>query len=475
MAAIILIRLNSLRFHRTRRESIVWHLILGMIFWSIPPLSKTGAEELQWPSFLGAGKSSIEAGSLPITWGVKQNKAWEVDLPGHGQSSPVVFGKHIFVTAISGDMKDLNHVLMLNLQTGSQEWMFTKPTSNKAKNSVYISRAAPTPTVDKDGLYAFFESGDILALSFSGDELWSRCLTDTYGPIQSEFGIAASPIQHQDRLVFLVDNDSKSYLVALSKKNGHTLWCSTRENRTSWSSPTIVTLDNKKQIICSSAGSVDSYDIEDGSLLWSYEQISGNTVTTPIDYGMNAILIGASAGRDGGNAREAQKSNMVLTAAHIDGSWKAKKIWVAEKATSSFGSPIYSDGYVYWVNRAGVVFCHDLKTGELCYSERLSQSCWATPLAVGNRIYFFGKNGLTDVIETGPQFKVLSTNELWDSEDENIDSKLITSETDEERKASARMFAGRIQYGIAAVTGSLVIRTGDKLFCIREELSGQTP
>ena len=475
MVAIILTRLNSLRFHRTRRESIVWHLILGMIFWSIAPLSKTGAEELQWPSFLGAGKSSIEADSLPITWGVKQNKAWEVDLPGHGQSSPVVFGKHIFVTAISGDMKDLNHVLMLNLQTGSQEWMFTKPTSNKAKNSVYISRAAPTPTVDKDGLYAFFESGDILALSFSGDELWSRCLTDTYGPIQSEFGIAASPIQHEDRLVFLVDNDSKSYLVALSKKDGHTLWCSTRENRTSWSSPAIVSLDDKVQIICSSAGSIDSYDIDDGSLLWSYEHVSGNTVATPIDYGTNAILIGASAGRDGGNAKQAQESNMVLTAKRADGIWKPKKLWAAEKANSSFGSPLYSDGNVYWVNRAGVVFCCDFKTGEQCYSERITQSCWATPLAVGNRIYFFGKSGITDVIETGPEFKLLSSNELWDPEDENIDSKLISAETEKERKASARMFAGRVQYGIAAVTGSLIIRTGDRLFCIREELSDQTP
>ncbi|MGI9447726.1 MAG: PQQ-binding-like beta-propeller repeat protein, partial [Pirellulales bacterium] len=271
------------------------------------PFPKACAEDLQWPSFLGVGKSFVKESSLPITWGVKQNKAWEKELPGHGQSSPIIFGSHIFLTAVSGDMKDLNHVVKFNLETGSQEWIFSKPTSNKAKNSVYISRAAPTPTVDKDGLYAFFESGDLLGISFSGKELWSRCLTDTYGPIQSEFGIASSPTQHEDKLFVLVDNDAKSYLIALSKKDGQTLWCSTRESRVSWSSPTIVTLDNKKQIICSSAGSVDSYDIEDGSLLWSYEQISGNTVTTPIDYGMNAILIGASAGRDGGNAREAQK------------------------------------------------------------------------------------------------------------------------------------------------------------------------
>ena len=42
-------------------------------------------------------------------------------------------------------------------------------------------------------------------------------------------------------------------------------------------------------------------------------------------------------------------------------------------------------------HRAGVVFCCDFKTGKQCYSERITQSCWATPLAVGDRIYFFGK------------------------------------------------------------------------------------
>ena len=130
---------------------------------------------------------------------------------------------------------------------------------------------------------------------------------------------------------------------------------------------------------------------------------------------------------------------------------------------------------MYWVNRSGVVFCHDFKTGEQCYSERLSQSCWATPFSIGNRIYFFGKNGTTDVIATGPEFEILSTNELWGSDDEAIDSKLVASETDGERKASARMFAGRVQYGVAAVTDSLVIRTGDKLFCIRKDPPEHTP
>ena len=108
MAAIILIRLNSLRFHRHRRESLTRHLLWVTILLFVMPFPKACAEDLQWPSFLGAGKSFVKESSLPITWGVKQNKAWEKELPGHGQSSPIIFGNHIFLTAVSGDMKDLN-------------------------------------------------------------------------------------------------------------------------------------------------------------------------------------------------------------------------------------------------------------------------------------------------------------------------------------------------------------------------------
>ena len=128
MAAIILILLNSLRFHRSKRVSLVWHFIWVTIFLGVTPWPKADADDLQWPSFLGVGKSVIKESSFQITWGLKQNKAWEKELPGHGQSSPIIFGNQIFLTAVSGDMKDLNHVMKFNLETGSKEWIFSKET-----------------------------------------------------------------------------------------------------------------------------------------------------------------------------------------------------------------------------------------------------------------------------------------------------------------------------------------------------------
>jgi outer membrane protein assembly factor BamB len=137
-----------------------------------------------------------------------------------------------------------------------------------------------------------------------------------------------------------------------------------------------------------------------------------------------------------------------------DDGYRAEKVWLAEKAMSTFASPLAYRGLGYWVNRSGVVFCVDLETGEQAYTERIAGSCWATPLPIGDRIYFFGKSGETTVIEAGRDFKQLAVNRLW------------APEASEEAEGERPNFGGRTQYGVAATNDRLLVRTGDVLYCI---------
>ncbi len=63
-------------------------------------------------------------------------------------------------------------------------------------------------------------------------------------------------------------------------------------------------------------------------------------------------------------------------------------IWTVEGATSSMSSPLVADKNVYYVNRAGVISCNDIKTGRKHWDHRLPSSCWATPVAVNGLVYF---------------------------------------------------------------------------------------
>lgn len=427
-----------------------------------------GPGEGNWPGFLGAGASPIDESSIPVEWSPDKNIAWKAKIVGDGQSSPVIWQETVYVTSVTGEMKDQLHISAYDLQSGELKWKKGFDTSFKVESTLYVSRAAPTVVADESGLIAYFESGDVIALGHDGTLRWQRSLSRDYGEPKNKFGLSASPVQTHDSVVVLVDDEGPSYLVALKKADGEVLWKQDRTSRVSWSSPALVRVGDRELIVVSSAGSVDGYAAESGELLWSQGDLGGNTSSTPMPYGDGLFLVGASAGREGENAALSKKSNLAMQVTIKEGKAEPTVLWRNDTVSPSFGSPMVYQGLAYWVNRVGVVFCLDAKTGEQKFTQRLKQSIWATPLGIGDRVYFFGKDGLTTVMATGPEAKVLAENMLWGEEDASPETKIAAGDS-EEQKRGAKMFGGRVQYGVAAVSGSLLIRTGDRLYCVRKQ------
>jgi outer membrane protein assembly factor BamB len=403
-----------------------------------------------WPAFLGGtGRSSI-AGEFPLEWSRDSGVTWAADLPGHGQSSPIQVGEVVYVTAIEGPNKETNLVLAFDLKSGKQLWQHRSVSSLTTKNDLYTSRAAPTPVADSDGVYAFFESGNLIALDPAGEVRWQRSLIDDYGKYVGRFGLGGSPAQLDDRIFVLADNDGPSYLLAVDKKSGETIWKSDRASRTAWSSPMIVSVDGQPQIVVSSSGSIDGYDPGSGEQLWSFDDVGGNTVASPLPFGDGKFLVGASPGQNGEHAEGAKQSNMAVQIVKDGDRYSPKVLWRNQQATSSFGSPIVHDGHAYYTNRAGVLFCIDAETGETAYTARVGDSNWATPVGLADRVYIFGKSGKTIVMSSGDTDKKLAENQLWEST----------------AGGGPGGFGGEIQYGVALTDAGFVVRTGTRLFLI---------
>lgn len=445
---------------------------MSSIMFSILVIISTAVET--WPSFLGPIPSSLRSSNLPLEWTPTDGVQWMAEVPGHGQSSPVVWGNKLFVTSVEGSQKDIYYVTCLDVRDGKKVWSHRLKNSVPVANSYYVSRAAPTPTVDAERLVAFFESGDCVALSHYGDVLWQRDLAADEGPFIAEFGLGASPCQTDDAVFVLLEHDGPSCLLALDKSTGKSLWKTERKSTRSWSSPSIVRVEGMPQIVVSSGGGVDGYNPKSGEKLWTLEDIGGNTGCTPIDCGDGRFLVGASPGRNGENAGSAAQSNCLVQVTNDGSDYSVRKLWVAEGAFPSWASPIMHRGLAYWINRSGVVYCFDAKTGEKVFTERTKQSCWATPFAIDDRIYFFGKDGLTTVLKAGREFRTLVENVTWNPESLPAESPMPEENSEERRQATA-MFSKPTLYGYAVTSDALFVRVGNAILCCRHQSSESQP
>ena len=383
-----------------------------------------------WPGFRGLGDSVSTAIDLPTLWNDKEGIAWEADLPGYGQSSPIVWRDRIFVTTMQGEKKETPTVLCFGLSNGEEKWRREFQSSQEIEASNYVTRSSPTPVCDSKAIYAFFESGELIALDHTGNEIWQRSLVNDYGDFQGNHGIGSSLAATEDAVIVLVNHDGPSYLMAANKSDGANLWKVDYEERVAWSSPIVTQYDGRSIVIVSAGGLVEAYDASSGNSLWQIEGLPGNNVPSATASG-DLVFIGAKD----------VDSNVVLRLGDLSTNRVPEILWRSEKQSCNFCSPLVHRGLVYSVNRSGVAFCVHVQSGEIAWKQRLGDSCWASPLAAGDSIYFFTKSGTTRIISHGNSYKELAENTLT-----------IDPET-------------RI-YGIAAVNGRLILRTGGRLLCV---------
>ena len=385
-----------------------------------------------WGSFRGDGNSQTKEIGLPMEWSDEKNLAWRVDLDGYGQSTPVIFGTNIYSTSTLGEESEKLIIRCHDLSVGNLKWKKIFDSPVKIKRSQSVSQAAPSPVTDESGVYAFFESGLLIALDHDGEVLWKRSLTEEYGPMLGNHGIGGSLTQSRNCIGLLVDHAGPSYLLSIHKKNGKNKWKVERPERVSWSSPTLVSKYDQEKLYISSNGVVECFDFKTGQKIWSKEGIEGNTVASPT-ISNDKVIVGSS------------KPNQTMALKRNQADEKeASILWVAEDATCSFSSPLSTGNLLYLVNRAGVATCHDLEDGKKKWDLRLPGSCWASPLHAPGRVYFFTKEGSSIVLDDQGGQKILAQNDL------TID--------------------GRI-YGFAVLNRSMVLRTGEELICLRESLA----
>lgn len=416
--------------------------------------SSASAVEI-WGSFQNGGRMTVAAEQSVQLADVK----WSAGLAGYGQSSPVNWESLVYITTVEGENRDQYHLTAYQLADGEQVWQYSVANPSPRKNTTYLSRAAPTPAVDERGVVCFFEGGVVTALNHEGALRWERDLVADYGSLDARHGLAASVEQDDDSVFIWVERSEEPFVVSLNKQTGEQEWKAAGLGSTSWSSPRLVPVAGGKHLVLSAVGVLAGLDPDSGALLWQLDDISGNSTPTPLPLGDGRFLIGATVGRgESGGGRAAKSNGVVEIRPAEDGSWSADYLWRAKRATSSFGSPVVHAGVAYFVNRAGVLYGLDLGSGEELFAKRLQGSTWATPIAVGEQIFFFGRDGKVSVLAASDPKQTVTS---WDA--------LPASPKEAQEPAAERrspMGSGPVLYAATWLGETVLLRRGDQLFAI---------
>lgn len=363
-----------------------------------------GVRAEEWPSWRGPrlDGTSLEQ-NIPIKWSAAENIAWKVPLPGTGHASPIVSKQRIFTITALLDSSDRS-LLCLERKDGHILWQRTVLTSPLEKKHTLNSYASSTPATDGEKIYVSFLDRNemvVAAYDFDGNQKWLV----RPGPFSSMHGFCSSPILYKDKVIVNGDHDGDSYIVALSREDGRTLWKTPREHHTrSYCVPIIRDLSGRTQMILSGDKSVASYDPDNGKIHWIMDGPTEQFVAS-IVYNPKADLLFVTGGFP----------DLHILGLKHDGHGKiddSKIVWRSNKGVSYVPSPISVGDYFFIVSDGGIASCFDAKTGKTMWQERLGGGHHASLLSAENHVYFLSDAGLMTVVEARPEFTVLSKNDL---------------------------------------------------------------
>jgi outer membrane protein assembly factor BamB len=257
-----------------------------------------GEAEAQWPQFRGPNGSgvAVDAKRLPVEFGPTRNVAWKVRLP-RGCSSPCVANDRIFLTGFDSEAKQLQ-TICIERQGGQIVWTRTVPTKTIEKFHEISSPATPTPATDGQAVYVYFGSFGLVCYDFEGNERWAQPL-----PIPNlPFGTGSSPIIAGDVLVLNVDQQGDSYLLAVDRRTGRTVWKRDRVSfQRGWATPVRVQSNGTEQVVVLGGQRLVAYNLADGSERWWITGMPPFPVSTPVLAGDRLFVSAADEFGEGDN------------------------------------------------------------------------------------------------------------------------------------------------------------------------------
>ena len=385
-------------------------------------LLTSSAHAENWPGWRGPrGDGTSLERNIPISWDGAEGKnvTWKVPIPGEGHASPTVWGDRLFVVSCLPESKE-RVLISLNRRTGKQLWQKTVVESPLESKHSLNSFASSTPTTDGKLVYvAFLKVGTrtvpapntgnsrpitpgemvVAAYDFDGNRQW---ITKP-GEFISAHGFCSCPVIFEDLLIVNGDHDGDSYVVALNRATGDTVWKTPRRHKTrSYVTPLIREINGKQQMVFSGSKCIVSLDPRTGKMLWNVEGPTEQYVASMVYDNEKFYMAAGFPTHHVMAVRPDGKGD--VTESHVAWHTKEVKCYVP--------SPVLVDNYLIVADDRGTANCFETAKGERLWQGRMGSHFSASLVTAGGLVYFQADDGKTRVVKPGPDMEVVSENNL---------------------------------------------------------------
>jgi outer membrane protein assembly factor BamB len=405
-------------------------------------------EAENWPSWRGPhGDGSSGERFFPTTWSRDKNIKWSTPLPERGNSSPIVWDGRVFVSQAEEE-EQFRSLMSFDRETGKLLWQsgihYDRPESKHETNTY----CATSPVTDGERIYVSYGSAGLYCYDLLGRERWHR----NFGPLSHQWGDGSSPVIHGDLIYFFHGPGEGSFLVALNKTTGHTVWQVAQPKVNagperedgfsgngngmvgSFATPMVIQAEHGEQLIMAFPESLRSYDLETGRENWFSAGLNPLVYSSPVYHRGSVIAMGGYFGpmisvKVGGRGD--------VTGTH--------RQWKSGRTPHRLGTGVVANGYVFVFDRPGFVQCIDPATGESLWQERVrgngaNSAIWGSAVSAGGNIYVVNQSGDTVIVKASNEFEIVAINSLGES----------TNTTP------------------ALSNGEIFIRTNERLWCVAD-------
>jgi outer membrane protein assembly factor BamB len=387
-----------------------------------------------WPWWRGEGRQGHAHADQdpPLAWSETKNVIWKTPVSGRGHGSVTIVGDQVLL-ATADEQAGSQAVLCFDRETGVPTWTAkvhergAKPAGN-GKSSL----ASSTVACDGERLFINFYNSDAVflsALDRVGKTLWQKKVCD-YVMHQ---GFGASPCIYGPIVIVAVDHKGGGTIAAYDRESGDVVWQHARPKLPNYSSPVVLHVAGKDQLIFIGCNLVSSYEPLSGKKNWEIDGATEECVITTVTDGKHIYT-------SGGYPRNH------MAAIRADGSGEVAWENTVRVYVPSF---LEKDGYLYAVTDNGVAMCFKSDTGEEIWKGRIGGTFSSSPVLVGQRIYAIDEAGKCSIFSATPdKFELLGVNQLG-------------SET----FATPTIVGGRIYYRMAETKNG---QRQEMLYCLGE-------